>query len=248
MGRALRNIATAAVVAAGMAAVPQPAAASLVVVGSRAAFDALGPTVSIDWGVYGPAGTSISTPEFETVDGLTFHGASSEGVLDRHDEGLDYTGDFTAGDHLLTESGSLSDTFIVGFDSTAVRGFGMEIEPYRASGPWTGAIDVFSPADVLLGSIAISGDKTGAEDGSAPFYGIVSSSADIGFAYFWIDQSDPALPSRAGDVAINTMDVLVPEPASVALFCSALLLGLAGLRLRPRKASARPNCGDTIPI
>lgn len=207
--------------------VARPAEAGLMVYSSRAAFDALGPTVSIDWGVYGPAGTSISTPEFETIDGLTFHGASSEGILDRHDEGTDYTGDFAPGDHLLTESGSLSDTFIVGFDSAAVRGFGMQVEPFSASGAWTGRIDVFTPGDVLLGSIAIGGDKTGSEDNSAPFYGIVSDGADIGYAYFWIDQTDPNLPSEAGDIAINTTDVLVPEPSSLAMAGAALLLFLA---------------------
>jgi hypothetical protein len=207
-------------------AVTRPAEASLIVYNSRAAFDALGPTASIDWGVYGPAGTLISTPDFKTIGGLTFHGASSEGILYRHDEGTDYTGDFAPGDHLLTESGSLSDTFIVGFDSMAVRGFGMQVEPFSASGAWTGTIDVFTPGNVLLGTIAIGGNKTNAEDNSAPFYGIVSDSADIGYAYFWVDQSDPALPSKAGDIAINTTDVLVPEPSSLAMAGTAILFCL----------------------
>ncbi len=236
--RIQRLVVAAAVSAIVVSDVTQPAEAGLIVYSSRAAFDALGPITSIDWGVYGPAGTLISTPDFKTIDGLTFHGASSEGILYRHDEGTDYTGDFAPGDYLLTESGSLSDTFIIGFDSTAVRGFGMQVEPYSARGAWTGSIDVYTPGNVLLGTIAIGGNKTGAEDNSAPFYGIVSDSADIGYALFWVDQADPALPSKAGDIAIDTTDVLVPEPSSLAIAGTAMLLCLFAFAGRTRRRRA----------
>lgn len=207
--------------------------ASLVVFTSRAAFDAMS-HITVDWSVYGPSGAGISTPDFRTVSGLTLHVASSEGVLCRSDEGTSHIGDFAIGDHLLTECDSLSDSFTVGFDSQTVRGFGMQVEPELATGPWSGGIDLFNSAATLIGTVPISGDRTNAENNSAPFYGIVSTNGDIAFADFWIDQSsNPNLPPKAGDIAINTMDVLVPEPSSLAL-AATVLMGLFGFAFRKR--------------
>ena len=214
----------------------RPANAGLVVVNSRSAFDAMGAFVPVDWGVFGPAGTLISTPASQTVGPITVGVASSQGVLARHDEGTDYLGDFAIGDRLLTDGGSESDSFIVSF-AAPVSGFGTQIEPHYIRGPFTGSIDVFSPVDVLLGTIPISGTATNAEDNSAPFFGIVSTTgADIGFASFIVDQPLPLLP--AGAVAINRLDVLlgVPEPSSLAV----VALGMAGIfgfrRVRGRSA------------
>ena len=214
----------------------RPANAGLIVVNSRSAFDALGSVVQVDWSVFGPTGTVISTPDSRTVGPITVGVASSEGVLARNDEGNTYLGDFAIGDHLLTDAGSESDTFIVSF-AAPVLGFGTQIEPHYIRGPFTGDIEVFSPASVLIGNIPISGTATNAEDNSAPFFGIVSTTgADIGFAEFFVDQPPPLFP--AGAVAINRLDVLlgVPEPSSLAV----LALGIAGIfafrRIRNRSA------------
>jgi hypothetical protein len=178
----------------------------------------------------------IVTPASKTVGPITVGVASSQGVLARNDEGNTYLGDFTIGDHLLTDDGSESDSFIVSFGAP-VSGFGTQIEPHYIRGPFTGDIDVYSPSSVLLGTIPISGNATNAENNSAPFFGIVSTTgADIGSASFLVDQASPLLP--AGAVAINRMDVLlgVPEPSSLAM----LVLGIAGIfgfrRIRDRSA------------
>jgi hypothetical protein len=212
--------------------------ATAIVYHDRSAFDAAGAFTPVDWSVFGPPGTNITTPDSRTVNGLTVDINSSGASLQRQDEGFDFIGDFAPGDHLLTQyEDSLSDTYSIRFLSGAVRGFGMQFEPNAATGPWRGTIDVYNDHNYLVRSITISGDKTGAEDDSAPFYGIVSTNNDISYAYFWIDQSGPGLPSRSGDVAINTMDVIMPtplpapEPASLALVGGGLM-GLAMMRLR----------------
>jgi hypothetical protein len=214
----------------GTGGVPHSADAALIVFNSRPAFDALGQVTSVDWGVFDAGGTGISTPAFETVGPLTVGVHSTQGVLARKDEGTQFIGDFAVGDHLLTDGGSESDSFIVSFGAPVV-GFGTQIEPDYIRGAFTGDIKVFSPTGVLLGDIPISGNATNAEDNSAPFYGIVSSIADIGFAEFLVDQQLPLLP--AGAVAINTMDVLmdvlVPEPSSLALLATAIF-GIIGFR------------------
>lgn len=223
----MRNAAfLAACIGFGTAALfsaPQPAAASFIQYNSRAAFDALGNYTGVDWGVFGPAGTTISTPDYRTVGGLTIGVASSQGVLARVDEGNGYVGDFAPGDHLLTDAGSESDSFIVSF-GTPVRGFGTQVDAHYISGPYTGEIDVFGAANQLLYTADFSGDRTGAEDNSAPFVGVLSSVPDISYVSFLINQTQPGPPPQSGAVVINRLDVLtaVPEPMSVALLFPAL--------------------------
>ncbi len=216
---------------AALAATPGTAAASVVQYGSRAGFDTLGAFIPVDWGVFGPAGAVISTPDFRTVDGLTIGVGSSQGVLARHDEGIDFVGDFAPGDHLLTDAGSKSDSFIVSF-GTPVRGFGTQIDPHYMTGLFSGVVDVFSAANALLYAAAFSGNATAAQDNSAPFVGVLSSLADISYAVFWINQPNPMLPPQSGALAINRLDVIaIPEPTSLALSLAGLL-GLAALRRR----------------
>ena len=186
--------ACAAFGAAAILSVPQPAAASFVQYNSRAAFDALGSYIGVDWGVFGPAGTTISTPDDRTVSGLTIGVASSQGVLARVDEGNGYVGDFAPGDHLLTDDGSESDSFIVSF-GTPVRGFGTQVDAHYITGAYTGEIQVFGAADQLLYTADFAGTRTGAEDNSAPFVGVLSSLPDISFVAFLINQPPAGAPA-----------------------------------------------------
>lgn len=218
-------------------ALTMSAHASLVTYTSRAAFASSGAYFAVDWGAFGPAGTLISTPDFRNYGARTVGVASSQGVLSRHDEGTDFTGDFAIGDHLLTDAGSQSDSYIISFD-TPVRGFGAQMESDNQKGPWTGAINLFDVSNTLIGSIAISDNRGTAEDNSAPFWGVVSSAMNISYAAFVIDEPS-MVPPRVGDIALNTMFVRidaepVPEPSSMSLAGSALfgLMGIAFLRRR----------------
>jgi hypothetical protein len=219
----------AAALLASCLAFPMQAKAALIQVGSRAA---LGSTLSIDWGVFGPDGTGISTPDSRTVSGVTVTVASSQGALDRHDEGTSFFGDFAMGDHLLTDAGSESDTFLVSFGSP-VRGFGTQVDadPAFITGPFTGFVRVFSPSSQLLSTLSFSGTQLGLENDTAPFVGALSTSADIGFLAFFVNLPAGHFPSVAGALAINTLDVPVPVPASAVLLLPGLF-GLAAVRRR----------------
>ncbi len=210
-------------VAAVMAAVllPVPGHAAFIQYNSRAAFDALGPYVPVDWGVFGPDGTQIVTPDQRTVDGLTIGVGSSQGLLNRADEGASFTGTFAPGDRLLTDANSESDSFIVRF-GVPVRGFGTQIDAHFQTGPYTGFIDLYSVSDALLYTANFAGIATMAEDNSAPFVGILSDAANIGYATFSIVQGPPLMPA-SGALAINRLDVLVAsEPGALGLLVPAL--------------------------
>jgi hypothetical protein len=143
------------------------------------------------------------------------------------------------GDALLTDAGSLSDTFFVRFGSQ-VSGFGTQIDAHFIDGPFTGTVRVYSVSDALLFEAPFAGIHTLAEDSSAPFVGVASSVADISYATFWIDQPD-FFPDEAGALAINRLDILVaqvPEPSTLTLLLAGLL-GLATIRRRKFSAQAR---------
>jgi len=213
----------AALLAAGL---PVPAHAAFVQFNDRATFDALGPFVGVDWGVFGPDGTVISTPDSRVVGGLTIGVGSSQGALQRYDEGTSFTGNFAVGDHLLGDAGSESDSFIVRF-GPSVKGFGTQVDSHYIRGDYNGSIELFSASNVSLFTAPFSGTNTFAEDNTAPFVGITSDLANISYAIFTIDQSfDPNIPAKAGSLLINRLDVIaakVPEPSPLAVLATAVM-------------------------
>jgi hypothetical protein len=223
------TIIAAAIVTLGLGiGFSQPAEANFIQYNSRAAFDALGPFNAVDWSVFGPSPGTISTPDSRVVNGMTIGVASSQGELWRRDKGSGFTGTFALGDHLLTDAGSESDSFIVSFGSP-VMGFGTQIDAHYIRGAFTGEVKLFSVASALLATLNFSGVNTGLEDNSAPFVGVLSDIPNISFAAFVVDQPDPNLPPHAGALGINRLDVLlaVPEPTTLA-FLAPALFGLHG--------------------
>lgn len=210
----------------------QVASASITQVSSRAA---LGANLFIDWSAFPPP---VVTPTSALIGGQMVTLGSSQGQLCRHTQGGDYFGGFAAGEQLLSDGGSMSDSFIVRF-GTAVGAAGTQIQRHSALGAFTAYMEFFAADDTLLDTIMVNGMGTNAGDGSADFIGGVSSGYDIAYLKFWVDTPTTALlPERSGDLLINRLDVAmrgtVPEPGS-----SAVLLPLLGtLAWRRRKTRA----------
>jgi hypothetical protein len=211
--------------------IPQAANATLVQASSRAA---LGSNLTINWGVFGPAGTTLSCACDKVVGPLDVHINGSSGELDRFDEGTDCTGNFAVGDQLLSQP-FLSDEMTIGF-STPVDAVGTQIQPLYYIGSFTGFISVLTN-DGANAVFSVSGNSTAAEDNSAPFIGVTSTVADITGVRFFADIGNPAFP-REGAIAINQLDVdvpiAVPEPKTMALFMAATLAVLFVSRRKHR--------------
>jgi len=224
----------AAVLAVGLSA---PAHAAFVQYSDRFTFDTHNPFVGVNWGVYGPDGTIITTPDSRSVGGITIGLGSSQGELQRYNEGASFIGNFAVGDSLLGDAGSESDSFIIRFGSP-VRGFGTQIDSHYISGPYSGSVEVFSATDTLLFTAPFSGNNNFAEDELAPFVGITNNVANISYASFLIDQSfDPNLPPAAGSLLVNRLDVVAaPEPTPLAILATAFM-GFFGFGFLRRKAA-----------
>ncbi|HEY3908794.1 MAG TPA: PEP-CTERM sorting domain-containing protein [Stellaceae bacterium] len=167
--------------------------------------------------------------------GFTVSVNSSSGTVDRFNEGVSpYQGNFAIGDALVSQPFG-SDEMTVGFTANPVSAVGTQIQPLNFTGPFTGTISVLTD-DGMDAQFTVSGDSTAAEDNSAPFLGVVSTTDDIiGFRVFADINS-----AFVGDVAINQLDVrAAPEPGTALLLATAGLLAITGVGLRRRRVALR---------
>jgi PEP-CTERM motif len=207
-----------------------PANAGIIQVTSRAA---VGSDLTVNWGVFGPAGTGLSCYCSEPVGPIVVDINGSSGELNRFDEGSDYTGNFAIGDQLLSQPYE-SDEMTVGF-SVPILGFGTQIQPLDYTGAFTGYVHVLTD-DGMDQTFSVLGDSTTAEDNSAPFIGVTSTVADIIGMQFYVDIGNVSFPAD-GALAINQLNVdvpnTVPEPVTLSLF-GAGLAGAAAIRRRKK--------------
>ncbi|HEY5800746.1 MAG TPA: hypothetical protein VIT92_11025 [Burkholderiaceae bacterium] len=229
----MRNLKTCGVVllvVAMLSPVPQ-ASATIVQVLNR---PALGANLTVNWNAFtGP----ISTPDSAVVGPETVTVSSSQGQLARHTQGVDYFGDFAAGDELLADAGSQSDSFIIRF-SNPVAAAGTQIQRHSAMGAFTAYMGFYDTSNVLLNEIMVNGFGTANGSDNAMFIGGVSSAFDISYLLLWVDNDPMAFPARSGDLLINRLDVLVPVPAPGGTAVLVALLGFAALRRRRGRALA----------
>jgi hypothetical protein len=193
---------------------------------------ALGADDSASWASLGSPGAHISTPAFVTSGaGVTIGVSTPAGEVFRHDQGVDWSGNFSPGAALVfdqNEGGWLQVRF-----SRPVLGIGAQIQENLLRS-FTAMLSVFSPDDVLLGSFAVAGQSTAAGDGSALFLGVLS---DVPIGRVRFDTVGPGGAIDAG-FAIDGLSLVdaadptaVPEPAS-ALLLAGGLLALGYLRCR----------------
>jgi hypothetical protein len=209
-----RNLALALSVAgAGMAvSAPRSAQATLTQVGSAAALNA---NLTIDWSTFGAPGTALSCFCSAPVGPLTVGINGSSGTLNLAQEGLDYTSNFAVGANLLLQP-FISDQMTVGFFNTLilpqpVAAVGTQIQPLGADiahgflGSFVGTMHVLTN-DGMDADFTVAGNSTQAEDNSAPFIGVVSTTDDIIGVQFFADVGNPNFPA-VGNIAINQMEV-----------------------------------------
>jgi hypothetical protein len=235
MSRSVWQALTIAAVLLGSVLAVGTARATLFQVSNRNPF-ALG--LQIDWSIFGPAGTVLSCFCSAQTDGFTVSVNGTAGTIDRYNEGVPpYKGNFSVGDALVAQP-YISDEMTVGFMANPVLGVGAQIQPLNYTGPFTGYMQVLTD-DGMNALFSVSGDSTTAEDNSAPFLGVMSTTNDIIGVNFFADIGNAEFP-EVGDIAINQMDVSpAPEPGTALILATAALLVIAGAGLYRRQIGFR---------
>jgi hypothetical protein len=191
--------------------------ASITQVGSPAA---LAPNASLQWDAIGVAGTTFSGQVTGTAGSVGVTGVSSS--LDRVDESFLWTGSFSLNDFLLSNADT-GDPITFTFN-TPVQGVGTFVQG-DIFGAFSVTLTAYSGA-TNLGSFSVNGTNTGAEDGSAPFLGVLSDTANI--TNIVLTELDVSPNNLAIDTLYLTApSTSTPEPgtlATTAFLAAAILL------------------------
>jgi hypothetical protein len=206
-----------------LATVLVSASQALTLAGSRAA---LGGNDNVDWGQFGPDGSTVVVPATANSTLGNTVTVSNAGGLSRFDAGSSWSGGFAVGDHLLYGGANV---MTMEFGSL-VAGAGMQLHSNFPGSPAMANIEAFDAMGSSLGDFDVMiGGGFGPNDDSAPFVGVMDSSASIKKLVYTV--SGNSFEGFAGnDMDILTGDV-VPEPASMI----ALALGAAAMIRRRRK-------------
>jgi hypothetical protein len=222
MNMKLRRLLWATATFAVVVGAAQRAPAGVVLVTTASA---LASNDSIDWGQLGPDSTSLpSSTAVTSAGGLKASVTTDDpSGLVRVDEGLSWIGNFTVGDHLITNNQFAFSPRTIHFASP-IKGAGALIQ-LDSSGPFTATIQAFA-GTTRIGSFTEDGNSTALEDGSAIFIGALDTVPAITSLVLGIDNPPPF----GGDFAIDSLLLntsgSVPEPTSFALWMLAAPAGL----------------------
>src|ERR1051326_4063188 len=213
------------------------APASILLVNSRGA---LSGSDSLPISTFGPegtlavSGTTVSTVNFNAV--TVTGGGNGFSVLQQNDF---WPGNFANAALVLwtgnintldADAGQVIFTF-----SAPVSGVGLQIQPDAFNTSFTASIDAFDSTNTNLGSFTENGTSTSANDNSAIFIGVVSTSADIKAIAINIT-SPSGLDFAFNDLTFGTA-AGVPEPVSSTL----LLIGSGMLTVFALRRARNPE-------
>lgn len=209
-----------AVVAVSMAT---PAGAAIIQINSRAALSGS----AINWAAVGPDLTILSSP-FSASGGsglaFTASGPPQFGIF----AGSTYNADFLPSDFVLSNdigNGNVTAAIRLQFLSSTIMGIGTQINP-SLFGSFLATLTAFDNGGNSLGSVTVTGNNQGSNNGSAPFLGLRSTAMDIRAVQFSVTSGNTPV-----SFAIDSVSLAVPEPGTAPL----LILGGVGLAVRRRQ-------------
>lgn len=181
----------------------------------------------VSWSSLGAEFTTPANPfSISSVGGLSLTvGKTSAGTFERVDEGgFGWTGNFALGDALLwtsLTSGPINIDF-----GTSVFGAGFQIQN-DSLGAFQATLEAFDFSNASLGSFTFNGTSTQAQDNSAIFAGVLSTSSDV--------RRLSVNVTGSSSFAINQVTIAaIPEPGT-ALFGMACFATLAMRRTSRRR-------------
>lgn len=141
----------------------------------------------VDWEKFGKEFDLLSAPlRVHSRNGVQLKVSSSGNFL-RLDEGSGIKGKFPSGDKLLFLE--FSDSAITIDFATPIFGVGTQIQ--RAFyGAFTGVIEAFDRSGKSLGKFSVRGNSDNAGDGSAPFIGVLSKTANISRITLYVPENN----------------------------------------------------------
>jgi hypothetical protein len=191
---------------------------------------ALAGTDSVDWSTLFPTTSPVNPFTILSTAGRSISvskaiaGNFATNVECPASPGCGWGGNFAPGDTILLTNASGSfltksdNPITLNFGTTAVAAGGAQIQT-EVQDPFTAKVEAFDANGVRLASFTEHGNSTGAEDNSAIFIGISSTSANISRIALSISAGD-----FKGDFAINKFDFRT-SPVAAGPFAAAPIIG-----------------------
>lgn len=154
---------------------------------------------AVDWGILGMNGAVVNNPfSVPVIAGLNVTVSKASGDFGILQSELGWSGSFVPGDMLLSTGAGNVGSVTLNFDQP-IAGFGTQLQaefqstlnpPLINAGKFQARITAFDSNHNLIGDYSSIGDLTNALDGSAPFLGIRSPTANIRQISISVPQSD----------------------------------------------------------